>query len=267
MERIVWTIALFAAASYGWAQSPKKLASRAHTAYTAENFALADSLYGQCLLTAPDDAVYQFNAGTAAYRNNRYDSALVYFERAMVLADTLAASAHYNRGNCHMMRWLTTDLELDYVKSLIDDMSSAEGLTIEQRLNQFLAKDSLMVERDELLVTKEGALESAIVAFRSAMLVDPLHDKARYNFLFAKGKRPGEAPPPAQDPDDSNDDGSGDNGKLEEIRKKGFDLIRDGKFEAAYRYLSQERQRDETLTGLDPILEKLGVILQILNDA
>lgn len=249
----------------GMAQSTARMASDASLAYDAGNFERADSLYRICVNRSPDNFVYKYNAGLTAYHMAEWDSALVHFELSLGLDSAMTDEVHYNIGDCQLSRWQGMVIELDLVSSLIAEMEPRPDLTIEDRLKQFLAKDSLLAVQDVLIEEKVVALEMAVESFKSCLRLNPDDEDARYNLLYTYGKLYEPEPEkPENDPQDQ-EDNEAEATRAEEVKAKCFEQIKKGDFEGAYDYLAGELARDESLDTLDPLLEKLGLIVDILK--
>lgn len=261
---LTYLLVIIATTSIG--QSVGRLAFDASLAYDAGNFERSDSLYRICIDRAPDDFTYRYNAGLASYRQARWDSALMHFEVALTMDSSMQDEVYYNMGDCHLSDWQGMIIELDLVSSLIAEMEPRADLTIEERLKQFLARDSLLAVQDELIEQKVVALESAMESFKACLRLNPDDEDARYNLLYTMGKLYEPEEDEASDqPDSPDEEKKKDESRAEEVKAACFEQIRKGDFEGAYRYLARERAQDESLKSLDPLVEKLGLIVEILQ--
>ena len=256
----------------GWtfvagAQSLKRVAADAYAAYNEEAYFKADSLYGMVRSQAPEHFAYTYNSALTKYRLTQLDSAEVLFTLALAQTDSMQAAVHYNLGNNALMDWLLKDLELEHVAVLLEEASASEGLSVQERLTKFLEKDSLLVLQQTLLDGKEAALDRAIDHYKSTLRLDPSDEDARYNLLFARGKIP---PPPGTDPpadEDQSEVDSPEDTRIKDLKIQAFEYIREGKFEQAFNLLNGAKQRNPGLQGLDGLLDKLSLVLEILYDA
>lgn len=266
MKQLTLIVAFVAAVAGLQAQSIARLAANASAAYDNENYYEADSLYKRCIVEDPARFDVRYNAGLTQMHLNVVDSALNTFEYALPLADSSAWKVHYNMGNCHLAQWIQRDLHLEYVTLELEDLDLASG-DISERLQAFIFKDSLLALQGTLLDGKMDALDDAINAYKSSLRRNPSHDDARYNLLWAKGKIPvEEEPEPDGEKDDKEDqDKPPPNPELENIKKAVFEHIKKGDFEGAYEYLARKREGNESLSSLDDLLEKLGIINEILH--
>lgn len=256
----------------GWtfvagAQSLKRVAADAYAAYNEEAYFKADSLYGMVRSQAPEHFAYTYNAAMTKYRLTQLDSAEVLFTLALAQTDSMQAAVHYNLGNNALMDWVLLDLELEHVAVLLEEASASEGLSVQERLTKFLEKDSLLVLQQTLLDGKEAALDRAIDHYKSTLRLNPSDEDARYNLLFARGKIP---PPPGTEPpadEDQSEDDSPEDTRIKDLKTQAFEYIREGKFEQAFNLLNGAKQRNPGLQGLDGLLDKLSLVLEILYDA
>lgn len=75
-------------------------ASEGEQAYRAGDFQKAAKLYQKLVKKHPDDPKLQYNYGTAAYKNKKFDDAIAAFTDALKTKDLdLQEQAYYNRGN------------------------------------------------------------------------------------------------------------------------------------------------------------------------
>jgi Ca-activated chloride channel family protein len=75
-------------------------ASKGEEAFAAGDYLSASEFYTQALKKHPDDPRLQYNAGTAAYKNNLYDDAIASFQEALKSEDLgLQEQTYYNLGN------------------------------------------------------------------------------------------------------------------------------------------------------------------------
>ena len=245
------------------AQSLKRMAADAHAAYKAEAYPTADSLYRIARTKSPSDFTLAYNAALTKYRLTQLDSAEALFNTALGLADSMQAQIQYNLGNTALMDWMMKDLALEHVSLLLNEASFSQGLSVQERLTQFLAKDSLLSVQKDLLDGKQAALELAMAHYKSALRIDPADEQARYNLLFARGKIP-TSPENSKrnDPDDQKE--TPKNARVKALKQEAFEYIQNGKFEDAYRLLAGAQRQDPNLKGLDGLLEKLSLVLEIL---
>jgi Ca-activated chloride channel homolog len=81
---------------------PPSSASEGETASTGSKYPFASALYDRLLKKHPDDPRIQFNAGTASYKNKKFDEAVSAFNSALKSKDLdLQEKAYYNRGNAY----------------------------------------------------------------------------------------------------------------------------------------------------------------------
>lgn len=269
MRKWALLILLSACAHAGWTQSVARTAADASKAVADENYMLADSLYSLCLQEAPNRFDLLYNAALVELRLHFVDSALSTFETALTHAGPEAWKVHYNTGNCLLAQWIQRDLHLEYVSIELEDLDTEAG-DISDRLQAFLAKDSLLALQGELLDGKMASLEASITAYKASLLENPLHDDARYNLLWAKGKIPVEEEEEEEESVEKEDQDDDEKEKpkhpeMEAIKKAVFDHIKNGDFPGAYAYLAEKRDGDESLSSLDDLLDKLEFINEILQ--
>lgn len=259
-------MSLIVLATFG--QSAKRLAADGWQAYENGNFKQADSLYTAARLKGEADFALTYNAALTKLQLAHTDSARVFFERSLLLPDSLPALVQYNLGNLSLMEWARKSLELEEVEWMLEEASATQGLSVEERLEKYLEKDSLLVRQKELLDGKVKSLETAINHYKTTLLLDATDDDARYNLLYARGKIP---PPPEEkndpSPEDKKDDQPQNATREKEVKGKAFEYIQQGQFNQAYRYLQRELSADPDLKSLESLLENLGVILNILEQS
>lgn len=80
-------------------------ASKGEEAWANGDFPVASEFYNQALKKNPDDPRLQYNAGTAAYKNNLYEDAITFFQQALQSEDLgLQEQTYYNLGNALFKR-------------------------------------------------------------------------------------------------------------------------------------------------------------------
>lgn len=266
MMRLILLMIATGLTTVAGAQSLKRVAADANAAYNEEAYLRADSLYGVVRAQAPGDFAYTYNTALTKYRLTQLDSAEALFTLALAQTDSMQATVHYNLGNTALMDWVLQDLELEHVAVLLEEASASKGLSVQERLTKFLEKDSLLVVQQTLLDGKEAALGNAINHYKSTLRLHPSDEDARYNLLFARGKIP---PPPGSEPpadEDEPENDSPEDTRVKDLKTQAFEYIREGKFEQAFNLLNGAKQRNPELNGLDGLLDKLGLVLEILYD-
>jgi Ca-activated chloride channel homolog len=78
------------------------LAGQAEDSYARGEYPKASELYRRVLEKNPDDPHFNYNFGTAAYKNNDFDEAIASFSKALITDDLeMQAMAYYNKANSH----------------------------------------------------------------------------------------------------------------------------------------------------------------------
>ncbi|OEU53989.1 MAG: hypothetical protein BA862_11640 [Desulfobulbaceae bacterium S3730MH12] len=81
--------------------------SEGEQAYNEGNYIAASEYYSQKLEKSPNDPELHYNFGTAAYKNNMFDDAIVSFSRTLESNNIdLQKKAYYNRGNSYYRKGL-----------------------------------------------------------------------------------------------------------------------------------------------------------------
>jgi tetratricopeptide (TPR) repeat protein len=101
----------------------EKLAQQADSAYSKDNYILAESLYLQALKVGGSSSTLFYNLGNAYYRQGMYGKAIVNYERALKLDPTNGDA----RANLEFVNSKITDKQIDngsYMSSLWDGLVS-----------------------------------------------------------------------------------------------------------------------------------------------
>ena len=151
MMRVLMTIllGLFVAGPAG-AMSPKEAVRQGNVLYDAGNFDAAAQQYDAAAQTLPDAAVAHFNLGNALFKQQRFDTAVEHYARALTTAAPgpagLEGRLKYNLGNVAYQRAL---------QALPDAQQALPHL------------------------------QSAVTYYRDSLEVDPQQRDARYNLELA----------------------------------------------------------------------------------
>jgi Ca-activated chloride channel homolog len=96
-------ILVTACSLFSWPASTH--ASEGEKAFNKGDYQKASEFYGQLLKKHPDDPRLQYNFGTAAYKDGKYNEAIAAFTEALKSTDLdLQDKAYYNRGNAHFRK-------------------------------------------------------------------------------------------------------------------------------------------------------------------
>ena len=82
------------------AASPGKDIKEGNRHYREGDYAASRAKYADALEKAPESTIVIFNLGTVLYKEDKYDDAVEYLQKALLTEDeALKQSAHYNLGN------------------------------------------------------------------------------------------------------------------------------------------------------------------------
>lgn len=128
------------------------LATPGEESYGNRDYSAAAEFYAEALQKDPENALLQYNSGTAAYKNSLYDEAITSFNKALQSDDLgLQEKAYYNLGNAHFKKG--RELRRSNVKKTIShwqDALKAYSSALELQPDNQQAGDNHAVVQEKL---------------------------------------------------------------------------------------------------------------------
>lgn len=226
--------------------------------YNAQRFYPADSTYA----TGPIDARLSHNRGNAEYRMNELDSAIVHFGSAAEMAGSAGdqARSYYNLGDARLKQAHWADSVAHALDGTIDGIR-IDGADIAQKVDQFVLRDSLQRQRDQLDLLVDSALNEGAEQFKNALRRTPRDEDARHNLALAQRMIA------AREKEKSANDGKNEDEKNKElsaraklIMKRADELVDQHKFQEALDVMQQGLKEDATLQKEKQYMDKLTVV-------
>ncbi len=250
------------AASFSFFGQVKSLVREGNDHYKEQNYQAADSLYKLAIMKVDSFIPAIYNDGLALYQLNKFSESETKFNQVISKGDdTLKADSYYNLANLALKQWYKTDAHLGLIKMNLDELDQEEAADVEDKMDIFLLKDSLLKEQKKLLSNKEALLKKAIERYKSCLRLNPKDDDARYNLVYAYKLRPLDQNQNDQDNKDKKDQEPSEFAL--EMKKKALELVEQNKFVEAYQLLMNAKQKDPTVGKFDKLIQKLGVITKI----
>lgn len=242
----------------------KNLVRQGNDYYHQQQYQEADSLYQLAIIEVDSFIPAIYNDGLALYHLNKFVASESSFSKVLLNSDddTLKANSYFNMGNVALKQWYKTDAHLGLIKMNLDQLTEDEHSEVEDKMEIYLLKDSLLKEQKELLTNKENFLEKAIGRYKSCLRLNPADDDARYNLVYAYKLRP--LDPKKEEPKEEQEkEEQKPTAYALEMKKKALELVSKNKFVEAYHLLNNAKQKDPTIGKFNKLIQKLEVITKI----
>lgn len=230
-------------------------AGNAH--YVKDRFGPADGAYA----TGPTDMRLLYNRGNAAFRLNDLDSAIAHFNEASEQARSLReqARAYYNLGDTRLQQATWADSLVHVLDGIIGGIR-IEGPDIATKVSAFVARDSLVRQREQLDHLVDSALAQGLEQFKNALRRTPQDEDARHNLVLAQRMIAARPKNNGGDGGDKDDEKKELSERARLIMKRADELVEQHKFKEALDVMEQGLKQDATLQQEKEYMNKLGTV-------
>lgn len=230
--------------------------------YQEGKYAEADSLYKLAIAEVDSFAPALYNHGLALYRLNEFSSAASQFESIISSGnEEHKANSYFNLGNTRLKQWYKTDATLASLKMDIDNLSQETPEVTQNKMDNFLLKDSLLNTQKKILEDKTKLLDAALESYKNCLRHNPEDNDARYNLVYANKLKPQNEKDNQDKNDQEKQKGASDFAK--KIKEQALKLIQENKFTEAYYLMQNAKEKDPSVAEFDKLIQKLEVITKI----
>jgi len=159
--------------------------------YTEKNYVQAAGKYLEAFKLDTTFSPASFNMGNALYKLQKYDSAILFYERIIptIQNDSIVlAHVHYNLGNAELSKAIAYKKLSEQLLNqfIIEQNSVNETQDIREKVRLSIKADSVGVLFDSIGNASLKSFYNSIQKYKASLRITPMNDSARYNLVYAQ---------------------------------------------------------------------------------